>query len=145
MLRGDVFLCILSHWTLTTLCKGSSCCHRSYTSSSRSVSCYAPNFWVISFISSPCPTPKHVSCQKSAEYQLRLDPAEAMARQGHFLSAWHPRLQERDWQLFLPGRIMHSKVRKEQTCPVSDRISKRYDLTHHPKKQVYLALGRRET
>lgn len=87
----------------------------------------------------PLPTPKHVSCQKSAEYQLRLDPAEAMARP--FLVS----MASQSWQLFLPGRITHSKVKKERNCPVSDRISKRCDLTHHPKKQVYLALGRRET
>lgn len=139
-------MCILSHWTLTTLCKGSSCCHRSYTSGSRSVSCYAPNFWVISFVSSPCPPsqPPNMSAVRSLQ-STSSGLTLPKQWQGHFLLAWHPRRQERGWQLFLPGRITHSKVKKERNCPVSDRISKRCDLTHHPKKQVYLALGRRET
>lgn len=43
------------------------------------------------FVPLPAPplTPKHVNCQKSAECQLRLDPAEAMARRGQAISCQH--------------------------------------------------------
>lgn len=105
---------------------------------------YAADFWVISSLSPSFPL-KHVNCKKSAKCWVRPDPAEAVAQKGHFLSVCHPRIQERDWQHFHPGRVICTKVRRERNWLVSHRISKHCEFNTLSKMQAYLALGRRGT
>lgn len=69
---------ILSHWSLITLYIGSSDSHRSYTSSSRSVSCYAAEFWVVSSLSSSSSCLQHVNCEKSGLTLQKLWPGKAI-------------------------------------------------------------------
>lgn len=126
----------LSNKSLIILCAGSSCSRRRQTSGLRSVGCQATEFWVGSSLSSSSSPLQHVSCGR-----VRLDPAEAVARKAHCLSAWHCRLQERGWLCFLPGRVICTEVRRERNWLVSDRISKHRDLILCPKCKYILSLA----